>query len=103
MPRGVYWNSPCGASSRSRIKGCHMRKLNTPWLCCLLFSLAGGVFILSTSVVGDTARGQQSVFSPEVVIQLQPVVTTGLSSPVYVTNARDLTNRIFIVEQSGRI
>jgi uncharacterized protein (TIGR03437 family) len=35
-------------------------------------------------------------------IQLQPV-TTGLSSPVLVTNARDSSNRIFIVERSGRI
>jgi uncharacterized protein (TIGR03437 family) len=35
-------------------------------------------------------------------IQLQPVVT-GLSSPVLVTNARDSSNRIFIVERSGRI
>ena len=74
-----------------------------PGLWGLLFSLAGGTFILSTSVAGDTTRAQQSVFSPDVVIQLQPVVTTGLSSPVYVTNARDLSNRIFIVEQSGRI
>ncbi|MGE5851304.1 MAG: PQQ-dependent sugar dehydrogenase, partial [Candidatus Methylomirabilota bacterium] len=36
------------------------------------------------------------------VIQLQPVLS-GLSSPVYVTSARDGTNRLFIVEQPGRI
>jgi hypothetical protein len=34
---------------------------------------------------------------------LQPVVTSGLSSPVLVTNAHDGTNRLFIVEQGGRI
>jgi uncharacterized protein (TIGR03437 family) len=37
------------------------------------------------------------------VIQLVPVVTSGLDSPLYVTNARDSSNRLFIVEQSGRI
>jgi glucose/arabinose dehydrogenase len=35
-------------------------------------------------------------------IQLQPVVT-GLSSPLYVTHARDGSDRLFIVEQGGRI
>lgn len=35
-------------------------------------------------------------------IQLQSILT-GLSSPVLVTNARDSSNRIFIVERSGRI
>jgi glucose/arabinose dehydrogenase len=35
-------------------------------------------------------------------IELQPVLS-GLSSPVLVTNARDGSNRLFIVEQSGRI
>ncbi len=32
-----------------------------------------------------------------------PDVITGLSSPVYVTGARDGTNRLFVVEQGGRI
>jgi glucose/arabinose dehydrogenase len=35
-------------------------------------------------------------------IQLQPVLA-GLSSPLYVTHARDGTNRLFVVEQAGRI
>lgn len=30
-------------------------------------------------------------------------ITTGLSSPVHVTNARDNSNRLFIVEQGGKI
>lgn len=34
--------------------------------------------------------------------QLVPVAT-GLSSPLYATHARDLSNRLFIVEQGGRI
>ena len=32
-----------------------------------------------------------------------PEVITGLSSPVFVTGARDGTNRLFVVEQGGRI
>ncbi len=44
-----------------------------------------------------------ATFSPALAaIQLQPVLT-GLSSPLYVTSARDGTNRLFIVEQPGRI
>ncbi len=35
-------------------------------------------------------------------IQLEPVLS-GLTSPVYVTSAKDGTNRLFIVEQAGRI
>jgi glucose/arabinose dehydrogenase len=40
--------------------------------------------------------------SSHAAIQLQPVLT-GLSSPLYVTHARDGSNRLFIVEQGGRI
>jgi glucose/arabinose dehydrogenase len=36
-------------------------------------------------------------------ISLSPVLTAGLSSPVYLTNAHDGSDRIFIVEQPGRI
>ncbi len=36
------------------------------------------------------------------VIQLEPVIS-GLSSPVLATSARDGSNRLFIVEQSGKI
>ena len=43
-----------------------------------------------------------TVSSALAAIQLQPVLT-GLSSPLYVTSARDGTNRLFIVEQGGRI
>lgn len=34
-------------------------------------------------------------------IQLDPVVTTGLASPLFVGNAGDFSNRLFIVEQGG--
>jgi glucose/arabinose dehydrogenase len=45
-----------------------------------------------------TTRAQTS----GVRIELEPLAS-GLSSPVYVTSARDSTNRLFIVERGGRI
>ncbi|MBV9959452.1 MAG: PQQ-dependent sugar dehydrogenase [Acidobacteria bacterium] len=38
-----------------------------------------------------------------ITIQTQPLVTTGLTSPVFVTNAHDGSNRLFIVLQGGII
>jgi glucose/arabinose dehydrogenase len=46
----------------------------------------------------STASLQQPIDS----VQLEPVVT-GLSAPIFVTNARDGSGRLFIVEQGGRI
>lgn len=45
----------------------------------------------------------QEIIPAEVAIELEPVITSGLSSPVLVTSARDGSNRLFIVEQTGRI
>src|SRR5215510_113311 len=42
------------------------------------------------------------VHSQASTIALEPVLS-GLSSPLYVTSARDRSNRLFIVEQGGRI
>lgn len=36
------------------------------------------------------------------VLQLEPFLT-GLAAPVFITSARDTTNRLFILEQAGRI
>jgi glucose/arabinose dehydrogenase len=45
----------------------------------------------------------QEITPAEVRIELEPIVTAGLDSPVLVTSARDGSNRLFIVEQTGRI
>src|SRR5689334_12294620 len=50
-----------------------------------------------------TTSATQEIVPAETSIQLEPVVTTGLSSPILVTNAHDGSNRLFIVEQTGRI
>ena len=60
----------------------------------ILCGFAG--LILSGAII--TTRAQ----STGVNIRLEPVAT-GLNSPLYVTNARDSTNRLFLVEQPGRI
>src|SRR5262245_52062608 len=39
----------------------------------------------------------------EAAIQLVPVVTSGITSPTFVTRAGDGSNRLFILEQAGRI
>jgi glucose/arabinose dehydrogenase len=65
-----------------------MKSLKTTALLCFLF---GSVFL--SPVVVQTA---------EAAIRLDPVLQ-GLSSPVYVTGAHDGTNRLFVVEQPGRI
>jgi len=36
-------------------------------------------------------------------VQLQPVLTTDLSWPLFVTNAHDQSNRLFVLEQVGKI
>jgi glucose/arabinose dehydrogenase len=41
--------------------------------------------------------------APIATIALEAVLATGLTEPLYVTHARDNSNRLFIVEQSGAI
>lgn len=52
--------------------------------------------ILAAALLGTTGIFAQS-------ISLVPYITTGLSRPVFMTSARDGTNRLFIVEQEGVI
>jgi glucose/arabinose dehydrogenase len=61
---------------------------------------APGLWILLAIVVASVALGTPG--PARAALTLDPVVT-GLVSPVYVTNARDGTNRLFIVEQGGII
>lgn len=68
--------------------------------CCLLL-LPTCLFVLSASSATSTLSPQD--ISPQVVtIVLQPVLS-GLSSPVFLTNAHDNSDRLFIVEQGGII
>lgn len=65
-------------------------------------------FLLAALLVsaGSSAAGAGSALRDEspaaIEIVLEPVLS-GLNSPIYVTNAHDGRNRLFIVEQPGRI
>jgi glucose/arabinose dehydrogenase len=59
-------------------------------LCCLL--------LLLSAIRPDIFRT-----NAQVTIQLTPVVTSGLSSPLLVTNAHDGSNRLFILQRGGTI
>jgi glucose/arabinose dehydrogenase len=87
--------------------GTFMSKLKLAGLCSLALFV---VFVLALHHA-RASRDTEAVSSPAVgggadgtiTIQLQPVLTTGLSSPLYVTNVRDGSNRLFIVQQGGII
>jgi glucose/arabinose dehydrogenase len=70
-------------------------------LLCLFLGCAGAVTETRWDAMATTARGQ-SIAPSAVNIELEPVLG-GLSSPLYLTNARDGSGRLFVVEQPGRI
>lgn len=45
---------------------------------------------------------ERSAAQTNTVLQLEPFLT-GMAAPVFITSARDTTNRLFIIEQPGRI
>lgn len=74
------------------------------YVSCLTVAIAVAAIVLT---VADTRAASQDFFTQSTTSrgltpQLQPVLS-GLSSPLYVTNAKDGTNRLFIVEQGGII
>src|ERR1044071_8309373 len=83
-----------------------MKKLGGISFFCSLFLLMSLPFNFSAQANQGARSTQpqdsQEVTAPAVTITLVPVVT-GLSSPIYVTNAHDGSNRLFIVEQGGII
>ncbi|HYP26232.1 MAG TPA: PQQ-dependent sugar dehydrogenase [Blastocatellia bacterium] len=81
-----------------------MNRRNAGLLFCLALLCAICPALFGASASQKQSRELSSVeVTPNLVpIQLTPVVE-GLSSPVYVTNARDGSNRLFIVEQGGII
>ncbi|MBZ5536109.1 MAG: PQQ-dependent sugar dehydrogenase [Acidobacteriia bacterium] len=64
----------------------------------ITLSLMGVIFIHADRNFGETA-GAGPVLAP---LQLVPVLT-GLSNPLFVTSSQDGSNRLFVVEQGGRI
>ena len=70
-------------------------------LCCLLLLAYPLTFVLNANPSKLPERNQD-VAPQSVNIELQPVLS-GLASPVFVTNAHDASDRLFIVEQNGTI
>src|SRR5437667_6097253 len=64
-----------------------------------IMTAKGGWFALVSCLCVASAAGPQAAPT----IRLEPVLTTGLVEPTYVTNAREGSKRLFIVEQAGRI
>lgn len=81
-----------------------MNRRNAGLLFCLalICAICPALFYASTSQKQARAVALDEVTPNLVAIQLQPVLT-GLSSPVFVTHARDGSNRLFVVEQGGII
>src|SRR5437764_11456689 len=65
-----------------------------------IIMFAGLGLITSRSLAANPA-GKDHTLAPE-TFQLENV-STALSSPVFVTNANDGSNRLFVVEQAGSI
>ncbi|HEX8185824.1 MAG TPA: PQQ-dependent sugar dehydrogenase [Blastocatellia bacterium] len=80
-----------------------MHKRNVGALCCLAVLLIAcpAIFHAGAHPVATTPVSQDKI-NATTAVQLQNVFT-GLSSPVYVTNSHDGTNRLFIIEKPGRI
>lgn len=72
-----------------------MRKFLVRFSCVLMLAAAAWFLANRFTNLNDAASAQSA-------IQLITVLT-GQSSPVYITTARDGSNRLFIVEQAGRI
>ncbi len=83
-----------------------MRPLHSVMLCVLFLLSISFVAPMSHIVGSGTASPTTAAHRDEqpdvVTIALQPVLS-GLSSPVFVTNAHDGSNRLFIVEQAGQV
>jgi len=72
-------------------------------LCCLLISSLICPALYRTAAQSEIQESPNAVIVPgDFTIQLTPVLS-GLTSPVFVTSARDASGRLFIVEQPGRI
>ncbi|PYT02459.1 MAG: hypothetical protein DMF60_21310, partial [Acidobacteria bacterium] len=76
-----------------------MSKRHVMLLSWLLLPIPTCLFVLSATSASSSPFHQE-LSSAAVTIELQPVLS-GLSSPVFVTNAHDNSDRLFVVEQGG--
>jgi uncharacterized protein (TIGR03437 family) len=77
----------------------HVTNLEENCMIKLMYRLC---LLCCCAVLCGWAMGRSSTQPINNVLQLEPFLT-GLSGPVLITSARDATNRLFILEQPGRI
>jgi glucose/arabinose dehydrogenase len=77
-----------------------MRSIRSGWSAAVSIVLLSIGSYISSQAQQPATLDQNPGILPQ--IELEPVLT-GLSMPVFLTNARDGSNRLFIVEQAGRI
>jgi glucose/arabinose dehydrogenase len=58
-------------------------------------------FVLFINSVGETPAGAAAIFNPANVVFREAM--SGLTQPIFIANAGDGSNRLFIVERAGRI
>ena len=80
-----------------------MKRITTAIFLWIIIATPGPAFYRAQANFYKATFAPQEILPAEVSIELEPIVTTGLSAPVLVTSARDGSNRLFIVEQTGRI
>ncbi len=81
-----------------------MKRLCVPLMLYLVLLTSAGSINFGATAIHDVSKAQRRIAPSSVAsIALAPVVTSGLSNPLYVTNAHDGSNRLFIVEQGGVI
>ncbi len=57
-------------------------------------------FVLFIGVIGETHAAPAEVFTPSNVVFREAM--SGLTQPIFIANAGDGSNRLFVVERAGR-
>src|SRR5690242_4422151 len=88
--------------SRSRIRLTRLPHVGLARLFFIVVAIAVTMFTMTGMARGAPLLSDSgSVAAVPLQLTLSPVITSGLTQPVYLTNARD--NRLFIVERAGVI
>jgi glucose/arabinose dehydrogenase len=89
-----------GVRSRGEVMRKPSLRIRSLLVLCLLPFVSYAAGVQSTVAIRSEHERQTPESTPSPTMQL---LVTGLSSPVYVTNAHDGSNRLFVLEQAGRI
>lgn len=85
------------------MQGSSVRNLSVVIVAGVLALIGWSLAASSSSVATEISDAKTSAVLPDVSITLDEIVASGFSQPVQVTHAGDGSNRLFVVEQPGRI